>query len=111
MPLLTPGGFPGMAGLVDITKESCGLGASRFGEPYFPVLAIGIRAQAQGSCLHKSPSDSMLGVGLGRCGLVFQILICVKLIILPSLSSLNQQDADVCGWDPRCLARAKQCMD
>lgn len=42
-----------MAGLVDITKGSCGLGASQFGEPDFPVLAIGIWAQAQGSCLHK----------------------------------------------------------
>jgi len=110
MPLLTPGGFPGAARLVGIAKGKLspsrkdGLGASRFGEPVSPCVLTGIRAQ-------RNPACSMLGVGLRRWGFTSQILICVKLIIIPGLSSLNQRDADVCGCDPHCPARAKQPMD
>lgn len=39
-------------------------------------------------------------MGLGRWGLISQILLCVKLIIIPGLSPLNQRDTDIWGRDP-----------
>lgn len=96
MPLLMPRGSPGAAGLVGIAKgkpspvRRDGLATSWFGKPVSLCVPVGIPAQ-------RNPAGSVLGVGLGRWGFISQILICVKLIIISGLSSLNQRDAEVCG--------------
>lgn len=45
-------------------------------------------------------------MGLGRWGLISQLLLCVKLIIIPGLSPLNQRDTDIWGRDPHLPAAA-----
>lgn len=109
-PLRTPGGFPGAAGLPGTAKgklcPACrdGLRLSWFGE--LSSLCVPIDIHVQGN-----PAGSVLGVGLRRWGFIFQILICVKLIIISGLSSLKQRGTDICGWDSHCPARAKQGID